>query len=157
MSIDRGEIFDIEPRFRGNDLVAPREEDDSEHQFSSWERSGSQAVHFRTRTRPNPTTTTDATQSFCLQIVGDDATRVAAIINGREVAYSIGELRTGPRSGHLGGFLTPAYQFHRAVPIQEYRWSTTMTDEHRTSDRDHYYVRVRQKNDQWAWSSPIWV
>ena len=22
---------------------------------------------------------------------------------------------------------------------------------------DFYYVRVRQKNDQWAWSSPIWV
>ena len=24
-------------------------------------------------------------------------------------------------------------------------------------ERDYYYVRVRQKNDQMAWSSPIWV
>ena len=24
-------------------------------------------------------------------------------------------------------------------------------------DTDYYYIRVRQRDQQWAWSSPIWV
>ena len=35
--------------------------------------------------------------------------------------------------------------------------NTTLTDTATGAGRDTYYLRVRQKNDQWAWTSPIFV
>ena len=32
-----------------------------------------------------------------------------------------------------------------------------MTDEVAERDTDYYYARVRQRDGQWAWTSPIWV
>jgi hypothetical protein len=82
---------------------------------------------------------------------------VVASVNGREMAHSLAELRQGPRVGYLGGFVSEAFQLSRAIPESEYRWSWQLQDRGEAAGRDFYYVRVRQKNDQWAWSSPIWV
>jgi hypothetical protein len=57
----------------------------------------------------------------------------------------------------LGGFLSPAYSFHRAVRKSEYSWQNKFQHQHQSRARDWYYVRVCQKNGQWAWSSPIWI
>ena len=32
-----------------------------------------------------------------------------------------------------------------------------MEDKEPQRDTDYYYVRVRQRDGQWAWSSPIWA
>ena len=32
-----------------------------------------------------------------------------------------------------------------------------MEDTEPQKETDYYYVRVRQRDQQWAWSSPIWV
>ena len=32
-----------------------------------------------------------------------------------------------------------------------------MEDTEPERDTDYYYIRVRQRDQQWAWSSPIWV
>jgi len=32
-----------------------------------------------------------------------------------------------------------------------------MEDNQPERDTDFYYVRVRQRDAQWAWSTPIWV
>ncbi|MEX1172432.1 MAG: DUF3604 domain-containing protein [Chloroflexota bacterium] len=152
-----GQIDAVEPRFRGDEVVAPRDDEPASHHFSSWERTGDDRVHFATVTRANPTTTTDATQSMTLRIVGDDATRIRARFNGVLVEHSVSELRRGSRSGYVGGFLSGAYLFRRAVPDAEATARIDLVDVRETAGSDAYRVRVRQTNDQWAWSSPIWI
>ncbi|WP_146070247.1 hypothetical protein [Arthrobacter sp. GMC3] len=58
---------------------------------------------------------------------------------------------------YLGGFLTGAFVFDRAEPSSALDMNFTFEDEGSGDGEDWYYVRVRQHNDQYAWSSPIWV
>jgi hypothetical protein len=80
---------------------------------------------------------------------------VWAEINGRHVAYLLSTLLAGARAGRLGKIASPCYRFHRAPRPWEFDWRFTLEDT--GAPGDVYYVRVRQVNDQWAWSSPIWL
>jgi hypothetical protein len=61
------------------------------------------------------------------------------------------------RAGYLGGVLSPAYRFHRAVPHNRFAGRTSYVHRTNGKGRDWYYARVRQTNGEWAWGSPIWV
>jgi len=157
LAIVNGRLVDVEPRFRGHDIVAPQGSEEESYAFSRWDRSGDHTVRFSTRTWGNPTTTTSATQGVGLQVSGDADTQIKGQINGQVVDVSLADLIEGPMSGYLGGFLTPAYCFHRAVPQTEYTCTIDFSHRAEAQTRDWYTVRVRQTNGQWAWSSPIWV
>jgi hypothetical protein len=156
--VKNGRVVAVEPRFRGDEVVSPREDAGATHHFSRWKPSGDSTVEFQTRTSPNPNTRTDGTQKLCLEIEGDGDTRLVAQVNGQDVSLPLAELRRGPRAGYLDGFVSEAWQISRAVPESEYAWSVGWSDRAEgEADDSYYHVRVRQKNDQWAWSSPIWV
>jgi len=53
----------------------------------------------------------------------------------------------------LRGWLSEAVQVHRAVPARALELEGTFTDDFAAPV--HYYLRVRQYNGQWAWSSPV--
>ena len=74
-----------------------------------------------------------------------------------ELDLSLGDLFSGTRTFYRGGFVSPAVCFHRAVPTTEYSTRFALLDRRQSTQRDWYYVRVKQRNNQWAWSSPIWV
>jgi hypothetical protein len=152
-----GELISIEPRFRGPEVVEPQAGEQEGYHFSRWERVGEAGMWFRTRTWGNPTTTTSSTQGASLEVLGTPQSRIRAVVNGLESEYSLGELIGGARAGYLGGFLTPAFYIHRAVPSREFRQLVSMDHKAGRSARDWYYVRVRQVNNQYAWSSPIWI
>lgn len=153
-----GELLSVEPRFRGPDIVAPQKEAPQKIAFSSWQQASHTQVRFTTQTWGNPTVATPATQGLCLEINGDDATRLAGSFNGQPVDLTLADLKHGARTGYLGGFLSPAYCFHRAAPQAEYQCRASLLHRPESSGgRDWYYARVCQKNGQWAWSSPIWV
>src|SRR5699024_7519104 len=116
IEIEDGTINDVEPRLRGVDIVDPLSPAPSSYAFSQWDRTGGHTVRLRTRTAANPTVMTDATQQMVLHIGGTNRTVVRALINGKQVEHTVGELRAGPRSGYTSGFVSPAFQFHRAVP-----------------------------------------
>lgn len=157
LRVEDGQLLDVEPRFRGHEILAPSTEEETAYAFSSWERTGEAGVQFLTRTWGNPTTSTTSTQGVCLTIRGTPKTTLRGMINDRQIAVPLRTIREGPLTGYLGGLLTPAYCFHRAVDQREYSASGTISHHTSSDDRDWYYVRVRQKNGQWAWSSPIWV
>jgi hypothetical protein len=157
LAVAGGTLLAVEPRFRGPEVVDPNTDTKESHVFSHWQRPGEGQVAWRTRTRGNPTTTTAATQGVCLRVAGDAATRLQGRINGQAVAVTLGELAQGPQAGYLGGFLSPAYCFQRAVGPAEHSLRATFTHKSPARTRDWYYVRVGQKNGQWAWGSPIWV
>lgn len=157
LAVRNGGLLDVEPRFRGHDVVAPQATEEETYVFSDWSHSGSNRVSFKTRTWGNPATTTTATQGLALTLDANPGTVISANINGKQVDQPLSELLKGPRSDYLGGFLTPAYTFHRVATQAEYACRGVFEHECTSSSRDWYYVRVRQYNGQWAWSSAIWV
>jgi hypothetical protein len=157
LSVVKGHLLAVEPRFRGHEIVAPQGTEEESYAFSQWERRGEHGLWFSTRTWGNPTTTTSGTQGVGLQLSGDERTLIRGRVNGQKVEVALADLIAGPKSGYLGGFLTPAYCFHRAIPQAEYRCRFAFSHRVDAHTRDWYYVRVRQLNRQWAWSSPIWV
>ncbi|MCI0476464.1 MAG: DUF3604 domain-containing protein [Anaerolineales bacterium] len=150
-----GVVRSVEPRFRGYGPTATPTDDD--FASSDWQQMDDRHVRFHTRTRQNPSLHTTATEGLALEIDGDIGTQVLATFNGQQVTLALSELMIGSRTFYLGGFVSPAICFHRAVPRAEYTHRFAFLDRSDARERDWYYVRVRQRNDQWAWSSPIWV
>ncbi|MFF2043629.1 DUF3604 domain-containing protein [Kitasatospora sp. NPDC058170] len=157
LRVEGGELLDVQPRLRGTETVAPADAEPAGYRPSDWERTGPGELRLRTVTHGNPNTATDSTQGFSLRIAGDARTRLVALVNGAETAYSVGELLDGPRTGFTGGFVSGAYRFDRAVPARELAAEIDLVDERPAGEGDFYHVRVKQVNDQWAWSSPTWV
>ena len=154
ITIDNGALIAVEPRLHGIDIVAPQEREQECHALSSYKQDGNSIV-FRTSTYGNPTPVTNANQAFCFEIEGSPSTTIVCRINGREFSYTLEELYHGSRSEYLGDFLTGAMRLHRFMPEQEYCWGTEFHDSSKHSQNDVYYLRVSQRNHQWAWSSPI--
>lgn len=158
LKVTGGTLIGVEPRFRGHDIVAPQADEKTSYAFSQWERHSENEVSFKTRTWGNPTTTTPNTQGMCLEIQGNANTRLEAQLNEHSVSLTLGELLDGARAGYTRGFRSPAYRFGRAATQAEYAWQGGYT--HQVQDPGKcswYYVRVRQKNGQMAWGSPVWV
>lgn len=157
LSIDSGSIKRVEPRFRGREVVSPVEGEGSESGFyeSNWKQVNERAVAFTTVTRSNPNNATNASQGICLEVEMPKQGNIQAMINGQSVSMPIEHLIKGARTGHLGGIDSPAYRFHRAPLTHEFDWNFRWDDNGKIGDS--YYVRVRQLNDQWAWSSPIFL
>ena len=92
-----------------------------------------------------------------MTVAGDAHTRLRLTVNGEAIDVALGELFTGTRTFYLGGFVSPALCLHRAVARAESHQRIAFLHRARSTQRDWYTVRVRQRNDQWAWTSPIWV
>ena len=155
LTIENGTLLKVEPRFHGIDIVDPKDQHQKQHHFSFYEQSRENSVAFQTCTWGNPTSVTNANQAICFEIEGIPATRISCRINKKQFSYTLEELHQGSKSEYLGAFLTGAVRFHRFSPEQEYLWETAFQDTSENSRNDFYYVRVSQKNQQWAWSSPI--
>jgi len=157
LSIQGGRLRGVEPRFRGREVVSPQEAVTSNLAFSHWFRPEPDRITARTVSWVNPSITTAGTQSLALEIEGDTGTRITGQINGQSTNLAVRDLLNGPRSFHLGGFLTSAFVFHRAIPRAERTIHAETTHRSEESGADWYYVRVLQTNGQWACSSPVWV
>ena len=155
LALEGGSMTAVEPRFRG---FGPTDSPEADvFAFSAWEQVNEQQVRFHTRTRPNASLHTATTEGLALEIAGDPRTRLRATINGQVHDLTLADLLTGTRTFYLGGFVSPAVCFHRAVPQSEYTHHFAFLHRCSAAGRDWYTVRVRQRNNQWAWSSPIWV
>ena len=155
LKIENGRLRGVEPRFRGfGPTDSPQDKDMA---YTQWERVSQDQVQLITRTRQNPFIHTAATEGMSLEIEADANTLLIATINGKQYQQPIFELLEGAQTYYLGGFVSPAFCFHRAVPVSEYTHTFQFLHHSVANQQDWYYIRVRQKNNQWAWSSPIWV
>lgn len=159
--ISEGTILAVEPRFKGAEVVAPNEADDAampSHTISRHQLIDERNVSFQTTTFGNPNNSTCAVQGVCIEIEVPVNAEVRAQINDQRISLPLQRLLVGACSGHMGGSGLPAWRLDRAPAEWEYNWQLNFDDVQSSSDaRDVYYIRVRQKNDQWAWSSPIFV
>ncbi|MFP4536573.1 MAG: hypothetical protein ACLFNP_12670 [Spirochaetaceae bacterium] len=158
--IEEGRVLDVEPRFRGPDVLSPEQEADSEGgAFYSWCRPiGDRSVHFETRTYGNPTTSTPGTQGVCLEVEMPRNGKVHGTLNGTTVETTMERLIAGGKSGHLRHEIdSPAWLLHRVPEAWELYWTIREDAVPELAAGDFLYTRVRQQNNQWAWGSPVFV
>ena len=159
--ISAGDILEVDPRFRGPDVLSPEQEAEAPKSayYSWWKQTDGRTVHFETVTFGNPASSTPGTQGIDLLVDVPLDAKIWARLNGVRSETTVERLLSGGRSGHLRHEIdSPAFLFHRAPTEGEYRWNTALEDFAPTlAPGDFAYLRVRQQNNQWAWGSPVFV
>jgi hypothetical protein len=154
LTVQDGKLHAVEPHLRGVGPTAGGSDDGYAYSYLKHEKN---EVYLQTRTHRNPSLHTSATEGFVVEIEGDINTQLVLVWGDQRVSVTLEELLTGARSFYSGGFVSPAICLHRAIHTSAFEHQFTLTHENMSLQRDWYYVRVRQQNNQWAWSSPIWV
>ncbi len=158
ISVEGGELLGVEPHLRGHDIGIPDTTAATPCVLSHLEyTAGDNRLRLRSQTPRNGSVRSASTQALTLHLRGGRSTLLQARVNGRELRLPLADLLAGARSFYTGGFVSPSFVFHRAVPAAEYRHEFTLRHTADGARRDWYYLRLRQRNGQWAWSSPIWV
>jgi len=162
VSIDQGTIHAVTPCFRGAHYTAPQKDklDKGIPDRTLVNRiisKNDNSVELDLFTVKNPNTLTPATQAVILDVTMPLDGKVTANFNGKAFSHTMQELINGTYSHFMIGWLSEAIQFHRAVPEKAYNIKYTLKDNAPEKDTDYYYIRVRQRNNHWAFSSAIWV
>ena len=152
-----GRILSSEPQFHGIDVVDPEDSHEGIYQFSTIIQNDERAFRFTSSTWGNSTSTTNSNQAVVLEVEGNQNARLELTVNGQIHSIPFRELAESSQSHYLGGFLTGAFHVSRLIPEEEYSVDLSFTDTVTSEKEDSYYIRIRQRNNQWAWSSPIWV
>jgi hypothetical protein len=163
VAISGGTINEATPMFRGAAYTSPQEKDLNNNldthitDVNKVLSRNDKRVDLEMFTTKNPNTLTPAMQGVLLDVTMPKTGKITANFNGKEFSYSLQELFDGTRAHFMTGWLSEAIQFNRACPENSFIIEQLMSDDKPERDTDYYYVRVRQRDGQWAWSSPIWV
>ena len=158
LSVDKGRILSVTPCFRGAAFTSPQEGETEFHTHVNRIVSvGDKETELDMYSSKNPNTTTAAMQAVILELEMPKDGKVIAEFNGKKFEHTLGELLEGSRSHFMIGWLSEAILFNRAMPESCFKLEHYMEDKEPQRDTDYYYVRVRQRDGQWAWSSPIWA
>ena len=157
LALSEGEILSVQPCFRGAAFTSPQP---GEHSFRTRvnrvvEQNNKEVV-LDMYSSKNPNVVTPAQQGVILEVEMPLEASLKAEFNGQEFSYTLRELLEGAKAHFMRGWLSEAIQFCRACPEEAFSVAHYMEDRPER-DTDYYYVRVRQRDGQWAWSSPIWV
>ncbi len=159
VKITDGRVISVTPYFRAQ---TQSEDEDWEYPkesplISKITEKSETGCSFHSYSLGNPTPFTPLNSSVVLDVEMPINAAFKAKINGKNFEHTLAELLEGQRSHLIAGYLDKAVSFHRAVPEKAFILKADFTDLRPESPTDYYYIRVRQKNNQWAWSSPIWV
>jgi hypothetical protein len=158
ITVSKGRILNVTPCFRGAAFTSPQEGETEFHtHINRIVNVSDTAVELALHTTKNPNTVTPATQAVILDVEMPLDRVITSDFNGKAFSHSLAELLEGSRSHFMRGWLSEAVLFNRAMPESCWTIEHYMEDCEPENETDFYYVRVRQKDQQWAWSSPIWV
>ena len=158
VSVSKGRILSVTPCFRGAAFTSPQEGETEFHTHVNRIRSVSDtSTELELYTSKNPNTSTPATQSVILDVEMPLDGVITSDFNGKSFSHSLAELLEGSRTHFMRGWLSEAVLFNRAMPESCFTVEHYMEDRQKEKDTDWYYVRVRQRDGQWLWTSPIWV
>lgn len=158
VSVSKGRILGVTPCFRGAAFTSPQEGETEFHTHVNRIRSVSDtSTELELYTSKNPNTTTPATQAVILDVEMPLDGVITSDFNGKSFSHSLAELLEGSRTHFMRGWLSEAVLFNRAMPESCFTIEHYMEDRQKEKDTDWYYIRVRQRDGQWLWTSPIWV
>lgn len=158
LRLSEGTLNGVQPCFRGAAFTSPQPgEPEFRTRVNRILNTTDKSVELDLYSTKNPNTTTPATQGVVLDVTMPRNGKIIAEVNGQKFAYTLDELLEGSKAHFMRGWLSEAVQFHRAATENTFAVGEVLTDNCPEKNTDYYYVRVRQRNGQWAWSSPIWV
>ncbi|MDE5662308.1 MAG: Tat pathway signal sequence, partial [Muribaculaceae bacterium] len=158
LGLSDGRIRDIQTCFRGAAFTSPQPGETEFHtRVNRVLERGDRHVELDMYSSKNPNVLTAAMQGVILDVEMPRDAKIIADFNGKHYEHTLAELHEGSRAHFLRGWLSEAIQFERAATESTFCVGHIMTDEKAERDTDYYYARVRQRDGQWAWTSPIWV
>lgn len=156
--VSGGEINDFQTCFRGAAYTSPQPgETEFKTRVNRVVSHDSGSVVLDLYSCKNPNVLTPAMQGVILDVTMSRRGKIIVDANGHHYEHTLEELLGGSQAHFLRGWLSEAVQFERAVPEPNFCVGHIMVDDKAERDTDYYYVRVRQRDGQWAWTSPIWV
>lgn len=158
LSLSGGRILDVQTCFRGAAFTSPQPGETEFHtRVNRLTDRSDRHVSLDMYSCKNPNVLTPAMQGVVLDVEMPRDAQIMTDFNGHHYEHTLDELLEGTRAHFLRGWLSEAIQFERAATENSFSIGHIMTDEHAERDTDYYYARVRQRDGQWAWTSPIWV
>lgn len=158
LALTDGHITDVQTCFRGAAFTSPQPGETEFHtRVNRLTERGDRHVALDMYSSKNPNVLTPAMQGVVLDVEMPLSAKIVADFNGKTYEHTLAELLEGARAHFLRGWLSEAIQFERAATEPAFLAGHIMTDEKAERDTDYYYARVRQRDGQWAWTSPIWV
>jgi hypothetical protein len=161
LSVSDGIIRSVTPCFRDQRRASTspiwQEKTDSKSYISRITGQDEVSCSFHSHSFGNPTPLTPINNSMVLDVEMPLNASIKASVNGKKFEHTLAELLEGQRSHLVGGYLDVAVSFHKAVPLNAFSLSDRYIDSEPDTPIDNYYLCVRQKNNQWAWTSPIWI
>lgn len=153
IEIANGEVFGVEPRFRGAEIVSPLEGQEGNHSLPKLELDGGR-ISFSVTAEANPNNVTSATQGLLIRFMSRPDTMIRADLCGAKLGIPAARLFEGALSGNLGPIDSPAYRFHTLPLPHQWQWAgfAKLGD---LGDGDNVYTRLTQRDGQRAWTSPI--
>ncbi len=159
--ISEGEILSVEPRFRGDLIVSPLEVKNKKVvcHHSRMGQVTPQKVAFSTHLQANANHFSSRTQGVCIEVELPRTARINLRMNGKKENVALMTLLEGSVTGNLKESLdTRCWKLHKAPHVSTYEYSFSFDDAiQHSKQKDNYYLRVKQVNDQWAWSSPVFI
>lgn len=153
-----GDLLEVETCFSGAPVLAPTAGHIDEILLPhAIEAVDQRSCIWRSLTMGNPTTRHAGTQALILTLDARPEDVLTVELNGLPISYPLAELLAGSRCHYLRGLESEAVRLHRALPEAVWRLADSYLDPVNESEADWYYLRVRQRNEQYAWASPIWV
>ena len=162
LKVSKGRILSVTPCFRGAAYTSPQKnqigtEDLFKTHVNRILGCSAKQTDLDLYTTKNPNTVTPATQAVILEVLMPRNGKLTATFNGKIFEHTMQELLDGTYSHFMIGWLSEAIQFHRAATESVYKIDYKMIDTAPEKSTDYYYIRVRQRDGNWAFSSPIWV
>ena len=158
LRLSSGRILGMQTAFRGAAFTSPqRGETAFKTRVNRVLGHDDKSVRLDLYSSKNPNTMTPAHQGIILDVEMPLDATISTDFNGKVFSHSLGELLQGSKAHFMRHWLSEAVRFSRAVPESAFKIGTYFVDKTAERDCDYYYVRVRQRDGQWAWTSPIWV
>ena len=159
LSLTDGKIISLTPCFRPQPIGEFGKDDLKEGAtiISRITEQNENSFSFHSCSIGNPTPLTPFNNSVVLNVDMPLDAKIKASVNGRQFEHTLAELLEGQRSHLTGGYLDTAVSFYKAVPEKSFTLNGSFIDSKTDNEIDYYYLSVRQKNNQWAWASPIWI
>ena len=163
LTLDDGTILACESCFSGQAIVAPQTDEsaevsaavDADLPHELYERNDRECC-WRSVTQGNKSMRHETTQAVSLLCEAPLSARLMLEVNGRRYQHTLEEVLHRARTHFLRGWLTEAVRIGPLVPVEECELQADWQDEP-DSDVDVYRLQVAQRNQQWAWLTPIWA
>jgi len=160
VKVSDGRVISVTPCFKGLQQTSPQDiglPPVEKTLVSRITEKSEEGCSWHSYTIGNPNTSTATTCAVILDVEMPKNASIKTKINERNFEHTLSELFKGTKSYFMRGWLSEAVSFHRAVPEEGFVFKGQYNDLKSKKSTDYYHLRARQKNNQWAWTSPIWV